>query len=214
MKKVILSKNKIEYELNKTKKLLKTKEKNIVKMKQELNEMKKQSQKEKLNLNKNEEIEEITFIDEIQVPMLYAADFIPKVADPNNDVILFIAEKGMSKYELSIESFKMLIKVFHSIKTVKFYEFNMYKEYVPGLNIPWSDEPLISVWSALKEPKGNSFNGYLSPMVIFENLLKLIKSKISVEKKIEMTRYLSELEEKRRIEMEKKKYASYKLQYV
>lgn len=130
---------------------------------------------------------------EIQIPRLYADEFIPKALDPSIDAILLVAATGMQLYDESVENFRKLMILFKDIPTVKFWEFNRFTEHVQGLEIPKSDKPLLSVWPATKPPRGSSFGGYLSLQLTFESLLKLINTQIPQEKLEEMTQVLAKL---------------------
>ena len=131
--------------------------------------------------------------EEIPIPRLYAGDFITKVLDPKLDVILLVAAPGMQLYEESATNFRILMQLFKNIKTVKFYEFNRYTEHVQGLEIQDSDKPILSIWPASPEPRGNTFGAYLSLPIIIENLLKLITTQIDDDQLTEMTETLKEI---------------------
>lgn len=134
---------------------------------------------------------------ELRIPKLSAHEFIQNVIDPKKDVILLLAAPRMQLYQQSQTNFRALIKAFEGIDSVRFFEYNTLTEHVQGLQLPESDKPQISVWPATEQPSGSAFAAYLSINVIFENLLKLIQTKVSQQRMDEMMeviqKYLEEV---------------------
>ena len=123
---------------------------------------------------------------ELRIPKLSAHDFIQNVIDPKMDVILLLAAPRMQLYEQSQKNIRALMTAFEGIDTVRFFEFNTITEHVQGLQLPESDKPQISIWPATEQPGGSAFAAYLPINVIFENLLKLITTKVSQQKMDQM----------------------------
>jgi hypothetical protein len=115
----------------------------------------------------------------IEIPRLFAHQFISIALDPKVDVILLIGTSKMPTYEMAQQNVKLLIECFKDIPTVKFYEFNIETEHVPGLEIRSSKHPLLSIWPANEESRGSTFEAYQSIPIVLDQLLNLISTQIS-----------------------------------
>jgi hypothetical protein len=49
---------------------------------------------------------------------------------------------------------------------------------MPGLEMPKSDKPLLSIWPATEGPKGSTFGARLS-IPLLDNVLQLIATRVS-----------------------------------
>jgi len=114
----------------------------------------------------------------LDIPRLYADEFIPVALNPKLDVALFVATPGQKDYKLARQNVIHLIQIFDGIDTVRFYEFDPQTEHVQGLQIPKSDNPQLSIWPASEIPSGSVFAANYPLEVIVENFLKVVKSKI------------------------------------
>jgi hypothetical protein len=113
------------------------------------------------------------------IAFLYARNFHQIALDPKRDVVLLIAVPGMAKYAEAEKIVAQLADVFKPVKTIEFYEFNPRTQMVPGLQIPRSDKPLLSVWPAHSDASGASFPLSIGLQAVFENLMRMVKSQIS-----------------------------------
>ena len=114
-----------------------------------------------------------------EIPELYARNFMEVALDSSIDVILLITVPGMQNSKEAFENFMNLIDVFRPFKRIQFYTFNPKTQLVPGLQIPKSDKPTISIWPAAGGSNGVSFSATLPFPALVENTMKLIKTKIS-----------------------------------
>jgi hypothetical protein len=117
--------------------------------------------------------------DQPPIPRLTADSFISIALNPDIDVVLLVGTPDMPFYEESEQNMRMLIECFQDFPTVQFYEFNIKTERLPGLEMPESDKPLLSVWPATKDSRGSTFGAYLSIPIVLDNLLKLIVTQVS-----------------------------------
>ncbi|KAH0786960.1 hypothetical protein GPJ56_008958 [Histomonas meleagridis] len=148
----------------------------------------------KLKIQNIEEDEEDSDVDDdIIIPKLRANEFMQKALDENVDAVLFVADSKMKMYNEAKRNMWITMKTFEDIKTVKFFEFNPYTENVPGLSIPESDMPQVSIWPATKEYNGRSFTACISAQEIMDNLLKWIKTKVDSKTANKMLRKMEKL---------------------
>ncbi|KAH0786605.1 thioredoxin [Histomonas meleagridis] len=131
--------------------------------------------------------------EKIELPILHGNEFMIKALNPNIDAVLFVANDDMPMYQQTKKRLYQMMKLFEPLKTVKFFEFDP-EENVPGLNMPMSGLPQVSVWPASKEYNGSSFTACTTLQNILENLLKLIKTEVSDELAAEMMEQLQGME--------------------
>lgn len=127
------------------------------------------------------------------IPTLYARNFMSVALDPKRDVILLVAVPGMPGYAESQEMVRKLMTVFKPFRTIEFYEFNPRTQMVPGLQIPKSDKPTLSIWPAHTESSGASFSATISLKAAFENLMRMIKTKITPARLRDLDQRVAEL---------------------
>ena len=113
------------------------------------------------------------------LPVLYARNFIKICLDPSKDVILLIGDPLLPDWKDSLKIFKKLMKLFQGYPSIHFYEFDPKIQKVPGLQLPSEDYTLISVWAARREPNAQTFKATLPFPLVFENIMRLIETKIS-----------------------------------
>jgi thiol-disulfide isomerase/thioredoxin len=117
--------------------------------------------------------------DDSSIPKLTAAQFIQIALDPKTDVVLLVGTPDMPYYDEAQQNMRILIECFKEIQTVKFFSFNIATEKLPGLEIPKSDKPLLSIWPATEGLRGSTFGAYLSIPVVLDKLLQLIVTQVS-----------------------------------
>ncbi|OHT12967.1 hypothetical protein TRFO_16912 [Tritrichomonas foetus] len=127
-----------------------------------------------------------------EVPYLLGSNFQNLALDPKFDVIIFVGSPTMKMYHSSREQFKKLMKIFGVIKGTKFFEFNPKIQHVMGLQLPKSDNPLISIWPAQAEPNGGTLPATAPLNLIVENAITLIKSPINQQTMQKMQEVMQE----------------------
>jgi hypothetical protein len=115
----------------------------------------------------------------LALPQLHARQFHQVALNAKLDVILLVAVPGMPKYQQCLQRISRLRSVFQNYKTIEFYEFNPKTQFVPGLQIPKAESPVVSVWPATPEQSGASFPATANLTFIFESVMKMIKTQIS-----------------------------------
>lgn len=127
------------------------------------------------------------------IPVLYARNFMSVALDPKRDVILLVAVPGMPGYTEAQAMVRNLISIFKPFRTIEFYEFNPRTQMVPGLQIPASDKPSLSIWPAHTESSGASFPATVTLKAAFENLMRLIKTRITPDRLRDLNQKVAEL---------------------
>lgn len=113
--------------------------------------------------------------DDNAIPYLLGKEFQRKALNPKVDAILFVAAPKMTLYEKNRETFKQLMKVFAILENIEFYEYNPLSQHCPGLTLPKSDQPQISIWPAVSPPSGGSIAVSQLPILV-DNILPMIKN--------------------------------------
>ncbi|KAH0786204.1 thioredoxin [Histomonas meleagridis] len=114
-----------------------------------------------------------------EIPTLYARNFAKVVMRENKDIILLIAVPGMESYQESKEKVMKMISIFKEYDNIEFYEFNPKSQYVPGLQVPNADEPIIAIWPNSPSASGASFRANIPLSTLVKNIMRNIKTKIS-----------------------------------
>lgn len=118
--------------------------------------------------------------EDAEIQEIYARNFMQIALDPRTDVILLMIVPGMSKSKEAYDNFLNLMNIFRPFKKhIKFYKFNPKIQRVPGLQIPIRDIPLISIWAQEGGANGATFSAVAPFPSLVENIMKLIKTKIS-----------------------------------
>lgn len=118
----------------------------------------------------------------IKIPVLKAKDFIEKVLNPAKDVILFVANPLMKKYQEGYDNIEIISRIFANYTDrIEIYEFDTTTEHVEGLSLPPSRDPQISIWPASEEPDGSTFTAVASVAVILDHIVQLCKSNFTNE---------------------------------
>ena len=112
------------------------------------------------------------------LPRMRAHEFMRTALDPKRDIILLMAAPGMPKYKEARENAKMLAEIFQNIKGVEVYEFNPRTELVPGLQMPRTDKPMLSIWPATDSPTGANIYAAQPLPYLVDEIMKGIKTKI------------------------------------
>ena len=113
------------------------------------------------------------------IPVLYARNFMNIALNPKKDVILLLIAPGMQKHAEAQSNFKHLMDIFQPFPSIEFYEFNPKTEKVPGLRIPDTDEPIISIWPAHEQASGASLSATIPLKAIFETIMRSVKTRIT-----------------------------------
>jgi hypothetical protein len=113
------------------------------------------------------------------IPLLHARNFHRIALNPSKDVILLVAVPGMPKYTESQKVMLQLIDIFMPVKAIECYEFNPRTQMVPGLQIPKTDHPVLSIWPAHADASGASFPATIGLPAVFRNIMSMIKSQVS-----------------------------------
>lgn len=135
------------------------------------------------------------------IPELLARNFVQVALDPKNDVIILLTAPGMQKSKEANENMLHLIDIFRPFKKhIQFYQFNPNSQHIPGLQFPRSDIPQISVWAAEGGQNGATFSAVMPFRSIINNLMQLIKTKISPAHIRDITSRAQEISEKQNVE--------------
>jgi hypothetical protein len=129
------------------------------------------------------------------IPKLRPKQFIAIALYPKIDVILLAGKPDMPYDNEAEHNVRMLIKCFKNIPSVKFYELNIATEKVPGLDIPKSEKPLLSIWPATEEPMGLTFGAHLSIPLVIDKMLHLIAIHMSDVELEQMAQRINVLQE-------------------
>jgi len=130
----------------------------------------------------------------INVPRMYADDFIQHALDPTMDVILLVASPGMRGYKEAKQIFQIMVQLFEPYKDkIGLWEFDYSTEHVQGLSMTQSDSPQISVWPATPEKLGSTFTALASLPVILDNLVQILKTEFTQQDVEEMASRLQEI---------------------
>lgn len=113
------------------------------------------------------------------IPVLYARNFTNIVLDPRKDVVLLIISPDMQEESSSREKFRQLIEIFQPFPSIEFYEFNPRTQKVPGLRIPDSDHPVISIWPAREQSSAVSMPATIPLKPIFETIMRTVRTQIT-----------------------------------
>lgn len=109
---------------------------------------------------------------------LFARNFMRIVLDPRKDIVLLVGQPTMPDFSKAAENFRKLIQIMQKFPTIKFYTFDPVSQLVPGLQIPKSESPLITVWPATEQPSGATFPANIPFGAIIDSLLKVLKTPI------------------------------------
>lgn len=113
------------------------------------------------------------------IPVLYARNFTNIVLDPRKDVVLLIISSDMQEESSSREKFRQLIEIFQPFPSIEFYEFNPRTQKVPGLRIPDSDHPVISIWPAREQSSAVSMPATIPLKALFETIMRTVRTQIT-----------------------------------
>ena len=118
--------------------------------------------------------------DSVKVGRVNASTFIEKVLNPNKDVILLVAQPKMKRYHEALENFRIIARIFAPFSDrIELYEYDNVADYIEGLQMPPSKDPVISVWSASEEPDGSTFTALASVAVLLDNIVQLVKAEFT-----------------------------------
>ena len=127
------------------------------------------------------------------IPVLYARNFMNVALNPKKDVMLLLIAPGMQKYAEAQSNFKKLMEIFQPFPSIEFYEFNPKTEKVPGLRIPDTDEPIISIWPAHEQASGASLSATIPLKAIYETIMRSVKTKITPARIRDMNSQVNEM---------------------
>ena len=118
--------------------------------------------------------------DSVNIGRVNASTFIEKVLNPHKDVILLVAQPKMKRYHEALENFKIISRIFAPFNDrIELYEYDNVADYIDGLQMPPSKDPVISVWSASEEPDGSTFTALASVAVLLDNIVQLVKAEFT-----------------------------------
>lgn len=106
---------------------------------------------------------------------LCGSNFQDLVLNPKKDVILFVASTSMSQYRENRKQLLVIKSIMKPLKNVDFYEFNPFTQMIPGLSMPESEQPMLSIWPASMEPHGGTISGHFNVADVLDTILKIMK---------------------------------------
>lgn len=113
------------------------------------------------------------------IPVIYANDFQNTALNPRVDAIFLFGDPMMPTFANCEKKFKQIMRLFKQFHEIQFYEFNPLTQIVPGLMIDIENSPMISIWPAQEYSGGSSFSADIPIQIIIENIVKLIKTKLT-----------------------------------
>lgn len=135
------------------------------------------------------------------IPELFARNFVQVALDPKIDVIILLTAPGMQKSKEAYENMLNLMDIFRPFKKhIQFYQFNPNSQHIPGLQFPRSDVPQISVWASEGGQNGATFSAVMPFKSLINNMMQLIKTKISPAHIRDITSRAQEISDKQKIE--------------